>query len=198
MASFNVRWEAPPFGPSTFDSIGNGYMARTSGVEPLWGALQLPNGAVIDSVTLFVRDDDPNFNGGVFLLRYQSEPEASEVLGSAQTGGTPGITSVTFSPGARIDNSRNAYVLLVDMGPSEMVSTRAVRVRWRREVSPPPLTATFSDVTSNHPLFRYVEAIARAGIAGGCGGGAFCPDASLTRGQMAVFLAVALGLYWPN
>lgn len=36
--------------------------------------------------------------------------------------------------------------------------------------------------------------LAAAGITGGCGDGRFCPDAPLTRAQMAVFLARALGL----
>ena len=26
----------------------------------------------------------------------------------------------------------------------------------------------------------------------------YCPDAAVTRGQMAVFLAKALGIMWPN
>jgi hypothetical protein len=34
------------------------------------------------------------------------------------------------------------------------------------------------------------------GSRSGCGGGNFCPDAAVTRGQMAVFLAKALGLHW--
>jgi hypothetical protein len=36
--------------------------------------------------------------------------------------------------------------------------------------------------------------IAEAGITGGCGDGRFCPNDSLTRAQMAVFLSRALGL----
>jgi hypothetical protein len=35
-------------------------------------------------------------------------------------------------------------------------------------------------------------------VTGGCGNGNYCPDAPLTRGQMAVFLAKALGLHWPG
>jgi hypothetical protein len=53
-------------------------------------------------------------------------------------------------------------------------------------------------VPTTHPQFRFVEALTFAGITSGCGGGLFCPDAPLTRGQMAVFLSVALGLHWPN
>lgn len=59
------------------------------------------------------------------------------------------------------------------------------------------MTATFNDVTTSHPFFQFVEALMKAGVTGGCGAGNFCPNASLTRGQMAVFLARALGLQWP-
>jgi hypothetical protein len=40
---------------------------------------------------------------------------------------------------------------------------------------------------------RFVEALFAAGISVG---GNYCPDAPLTRGQMAVFLSGALGLHW--
>ncbi len=49
---------------------------------------------------------------------------------------------------------------------------------------------------TSHPFFQFVEALAGSGITAGCGGGNYCPDNSLTRGQMAVFLAKALGLDW--
>jgi hypothetical protein len=52
-------------------------------------------------------------------------------------------------------------------------------------------------VPTNHPFFQFVEALAASGITAGCGNGNFCPDAPLTRGQMAVFLSKALGLHWP-
>jgi hypothetical protein len=65
------------------------------------------------------------------------------------------------------------------------------------QVSPPPATASFGDVPLDHPLSQFVEALAKSGITGGCGGGNFCPDNPLTRGQMAVFLAKGLGLSWP-
>jgi hypothetical protein len=44
---------------------------------------------------------------------------------------------------------------------------------------------------------QYVEALAAAGISAGCGGGKYCPDDPVTRGQLAVFLARALGLHFP-
>lgn len=71
-----------------------------------------------------------------------------------------------------------------------------VRIFWNRQVSPPPGVATFGDVPTSHPFFQVIEALAASGITAGCGGGNFCPDAALTRKQMAAFLAKALGLHW--
>jgi hypothetical protein len=51
-------------------------------------------------------------------------------------------------------------------------------------------------VPTSHAQFRFVEALAASGITGGCGGGDFCPNNPVTRGQMAVFLATALGLHY--
>ncbi len=73
-----------------------------------------------------------------------------------------------------------------------------VEIWWRRSVSPPPDVATFNDVPASHPFFQFIEALSASGITGGCAPGKFCPDAPLTRGQMAVFLSKALGLHWPN
>jgi hypothetical protein len=71
-------------------------------------------------------------------------------------------------------------------------------VWWHRRVSDAPAVATFGDVPTSHPFFQFIEALAASGITGGCGGGNFCPDAPMTRGQMAAFLAKALGLHFPH
>jgi hypothetical protein len=65
-----------------------------------------------------------------------------------------------------------------------------------RQISPGPATATFSDVSTSHQFYDAVEAMSSSGITGGCGVGIYCPNASLTRGQMAAFLARALGISW--
>jgi hypothetical protein len=56
--------------------------------------------------------------------------------------------------------------------------------------------ATFADVPANHPFFRFVQALVSSGITVGCGAGRYCVDDPLTRGQMAVFLSIALGLHF--
>ena len=52
--------------------------------------------------------------------------------------------------------------------------------------------------TESDSAWPHVEALAASGITAGCGGGDYCPGATLTRRQMAVFLAKALGLNWPD
>ena len=72
-----------------------------------------------------------------------------------------------------------------------------VEIWWKRTVSPPPASPDFADVPTTDQGYQYIEALFASRITGGCGGGNYCPDANLTRRQMAVFLAKALGLHWP-
>lgn len=51
--------------------------------------------------------------------------------------------------------------------------------------------ADFLDVPELDNFHDFVEAIVRAGITAGCGGGNYCRNASVTRAQMAVFLLKA-------
>ena len=57
------------------------------------------------------------------------------------------------------------------------------------------LQGMFADVPPNHFALAQIEAIAQAGITEGCSATffptplhLFCPDAPITRGQMAVFI----------
>jgi len=49
-------------------------------------------------------------------------------------------------------------------------------------------TPVFADVPATNAYCRWVEELVRRGVTSGCGGGNFCPDAAVTRDQMAVFL----------
>ena len=53
---------------------------------------------------------------------------------------------------------------------------------------PPPCSAVFPDVPCSSSFAPWIEALADAGITGGCGGGNYCPTSVVTRQQMAVFL----------
>jgi hypothetical protein len=52
-------------------------------------------------------------------------------------------------------------------------------------------TPSFNDVPCNHPFFSQIETVRRNGITAGCAPSLFCPDTSVSRAQMAVFLLTA-------
>jgi len=53
-------------------------------------------------------------------------------------------------------------------------------------------TQLFSDVPPSSPFYPFIQKMAETAITAGCGSGMFCPDAPLTRGQMAVFIITGL------
>ncbi len=50
---------------------------------------------------------------------------------------------------------------------------------------------SFSDVSNTSGIYRFIETIFHKGITSGCGGTSFCPNSSVTRQQIAVFLMLA-------
>jgi len=50
---------------------------------------------------------------------------------------------------------------------------------------------SFSDMPPSSPFYRFAETMLHGGITAGCGPGLFCPAASTTRAQMAVFILLA-------
>ncbi|HTR04420.1 MAG TPA: S-layer homology domain-containing protein [Thermoanaerobaculia bacterium] len=163
-------------------------------------ALHLPQGAVIQYIELKACDS----------TTFDSVQAGIQRLGS--TGGTifaAVSTGTTEASGCSrwrsdlpvpetVDTQTYDYLAFAqNTGTDGLTSIGSLRVYYQLQVSPAPASATFNDVGTNHPYFQFVEALAASGITAGCGGGNFCPDNPLTRGQMAVFLAKALGLHWP-
>lgn len=95
------------------------------------------------------------------------------------------------------NNTKDLYIEVETKGGFLDSSFTGVSIYYQLQVSPAPATATFADVPTNYIYFRAIEALAAAGITSGCGGGNFCPSQPVTRGEMAKFMAVALGLAWP-
>ena len=81
--------------------------------------------------------------------------------------------------------------------PKCPVTRREAAVTMARAASldttKPPASPTFSDVPKSDPAYAEIEAIAKAGITNGCGGGKFCPENSITRAQAATFLRKSAG-----
>jgi hypothetical protein len=159
--------------------------------------LDLPAGSVIDFIGVNTATTVDAAMG--FTLHFRDHLGGTAPLASfsfpAHGFGTDYAGPLGILIPANIDR---VFVLDVEQAPG-LVDHQFfgyVEIWWRRVVSDPPATPTFGDVPTSHPLYPFVEALAKSGITAGCAGGNFCPDAPLTRGQMAAFLSKALGLHW--
>lgn len=197
---------ASSFLPSNSSSVyvilgSTGYV---SGPGTMLAPVNLPSGALLETVEIEACD---NANDASVFVDFNlcGSPSADCVLSadySVTTGiaDTLGCTYFSITPPEEdritIDNKNHSYFFtIVTDGPT---SLRLIRLFWRLQVSEPPLTATFPDVPLDSLQRPYIEALFASGIAGGCDLDNFCPDNPVTRGQLAVFLAKALGLHWSH
>lgn len=98
--------------------------------------------------------------------------------------------------GMRVDNQHHTLMFVLNLENGGNVAYGPIKLYYRMEAPPAPDVATFSDVPTTHPFFRFVEALYNTGAVAGCGDGKYCPNSPVTRGQLAVFLATAMGLGW--
>ncbi len=196
-------------------NLGEDLHPLENGLQYWFAPLALPAGAILEEIRLLVRDEDAaeDIVGNLYFV-------TRDITGSAPCDGlwgygqwertTEGLSGsgivvmtddmpVLIQTQAAFPCANENYLqhfLSLELSSLDHAFTGAV-VRWRRSVAPAPSAATFGDVPTNHPLFQFVEALAASGITAGCGSGNYCPNNPLTRGQMAVFLSIALGLHWP-
>lgn len=201
-------WSAQPIDSTVTFALYNGAANGGQGIYRTGGALffklplNLPNGAVVTKIELNYCDTGANSIALHFVRQVKNAaPVFTSNVVASPGAGAPGCvveTGVLGTP-ITIDNDANSYNLEYYMGAADnTIVLLSTRVGYHLQVSPAPAVATFTDVPTGHPFFRFVEALAAAGITGGCGSGLYCPDNPVTRGQMAVFLSVALGLHFPN
>ena len=122
----------------------------------------------------------PPAQGNVFLDVAASDFAASFIEQLYLDGITAGCGKNNYCPDATVSRAQMAVFLL--------------RARYGSGYSPPPATGLFTDVPLSHWAVHWIEQLAREGITSGCGDGIYCPEAAVTRDQMAVFLVRTFGL----
>ena len=169
----------------------------------LRAGLQLPNGALLERIILEGCDFTNSDQITLAVTECKTPSDfcltASVSTGNAFDGGCD-MFGVNLSSPIEVDNSNYTYYFEVQLPAGcNNLTFRAARAAYRLQVSPAPGTATFDDVPLGHPQRQFIEALAAAGIASECATVPlrYCPNDPVTRGQMAVFLAKALGLHWP-
>jgi hypothetical protein len=195
-----------------------GYIYPSGSVSgSYWTQIDLPAGALIDAICWLFNDDTASGQWHLDFAGYEAAYNGtspywidfdSYASGMAETPGYA-VQCRYLDPDVLIrqhddlnndgHNHYQSYVLYAYTTGSPVTSLElfGAVARWTRVISPAPTGATFDDVPVGAFGFQHVEALVDSGITAGCGGGNFCPDAPLTRVQMAVFLAKALGLHYP-
>jgi hypothetical protein len=198
---------APVYGTTAASGV-NGYFYATGGPGYFDCPVNLPSGSKIIKLDVVLHDADDTADVKAFFIYCPVvgigfSCNGGALLSSGGTASAPFTGRVSSDNSAYnfvIDKTANLYFVRVWMGASGTTNQfREADLYYRLQVSTPaPGTQTFGDVPPTHPYYKAIEALSASGITGGCGGGNFCPGGNVTRGELAAFLARALGLHFPN
>jgi hypothetical protein len=160
-----LHWRARLWRFDASDDLGSAGTVNPSGGSL---TLTLPTYSATLAVTLADFADVP-----------PSHPFYDFVMTAADDGVSAGCGNGNFCPDASVTRAQMAVFLL--------------KASLGEAYTPPPATGTvFADVPASAFAAAWIEDLAARGVTGGCGGGNYCPDARVTRAQMAVFLLKAL------
>jgi uncharacterized repeat protein (TIGR01451 family) len=116
--------------------------------------------------------------GGTYTIADAAASYGS--IGAGATGDSQAATGDSYELAVPVPAERPA--LHWDAQFTETLSTGTART-WTLH-----LGDSFTDVPRNHWAYRFVETILHNGVTAGCGATTYCPDTSITRGEMAVLL----------
>ncbi len=200
------------FHGATVNLYSDAYLIGGVGYHVYDQTIQLPSGAVVVGLTLYYYDGDATGDSTFEVFRWTGTTttgfSATSIFVDTSSGssGYQGGYRALLAPETvhnvdPMSGSVSMYRLQWTanvFGFDEYQRFGGVVVWYRLQVSPAPATATFSDVPTGYWAFRHIEALAASGISAGCGGGNYCPESYVKRSEMAVYLAKALGLHWPD
>jgi hypothetical protein len=192
-----AAWFFGPYGVSSLGYWGSGPISAF-----FEAPVELPAGALVTQITCYFHETTGG-SASVRLIknRFNTLDNTTSI---EQVGPTITASGTGYHTNAAAFNETIRYragdfldYYTLTGGTNFNRRLRGCRIDWNRQVTPAPASATFADVPTTHPFFRFVEALAASGITAGCAPSTYCVDAPITRGEMAVFLAVALGLHFP-
>jgi len=124
---------------------------------------------------IFVRDLDARFHD--VSSRYWTFPHIEACVAAGLVGGYP---DNTYRPKLAVTRDQMAVYISRALAGGDAL------------VPPGPATATFADVPNDQWAYKYVEYAVGQGVIGGYPDGTYQPTLTVTRDQMAVFVARAM------
>jgi hypothetical protein len=176
-----------------------GMRAITGGSPWMDQVVRLQSGARLILVRMFY--DDNSAAGRVWFWLWRNRYEGvspftfTQIATASSPVGISRYSSVFVNTNETIRNQQNYYHIRFR---SDNASARfaAIRLFWHRQIRS-GLPNPFNDIGFLPAEFRNsITALADSGITTGTTATTYSPSAPVTRAQMAVFLARAMGLYW--
>ena len=117
-------------------------------------------------------------NAATLAVEFADVPPSNifhaDIITIATAGITAGCGGADYCPAALVTRAQMAVFLLKSEHGSAYV--------------PPACAGLFADVPCPSTYADWIEQLSNEGVTAGCGNGDYCPDDSVTRAQMAVFL----------
>ena len=107
-----------------------------------------------------------------------SDPFFKFIQKLRELGITIGCSATEFCPGDPVTRAEMAAFI--------------IRARYETTPYTYPSNPYFTDVPASYLFFPFIQKMAQSGITAGCALNLYCPDSTLTRGQMAVFIVTGL------
>ena len=177
-----------------YQRVDYGYIYFTGGTPHCEAQFNLPSGAFLQGMRSYYYD---NSAANVTVHLWHERPTGYTHLKTITSSGTPGYSNTFGWIDHTITNNDGWYHLRAETGASNnTVMFHGVKLYWKRQIRT-GLPHPFTDIGHLPQLWRdSIAALKASGITSGTTATTYSPDDNLTRGQMAVFLAKALGLYW--
>ncbi len=112
-------------------------------------------------------------------LTYWASSYIERLYNASITGGCSTVP-LNYCPDSTVTRAQMAIFLLKGIHGSSY--------------APPAVNGNtgFGDVAADYWAAAWIKQLAAEGITSGCGGGSYCPDSTVTRAQMAIFLLKAM------
>ncbi|MBL8063023.1 MAG: S-layer homology domain-containing protein, partial [Anaerolineales bacterium] len=175
---------------SAVSGSGASYIVTAAtGYKPGTLRLDIPNTATITDLSSnslaglpftagesYTVNKSPTFSDVPF--DYWSWPYIESILNAGITGGCSS-NPLSFCPTQSVTRAQMAVFILKGI--------------HGQSFTPPSINSNtgFDDVASDYWAAAWIKQLAAEGITGGCGNGNYCPENTVTRDQMAVFLLKA-------
>jgi hypothetical protein len=189
MATTATWGQAKTFTLSVDGTVVTSQTATGTTLWQTWDTTGVPNGARTLTASVTMNGQTASASLPVVVANGASSPFADVALGNPFWTWIQAVTAAGIASGC--GGNPPQYCPQDSVTRAQMAVLLLRGMAYPSAIAPPsPTGAVFADVPASYPLAGWVEGLFAARVTAGCGSAPlrYCPDAPVTRGEMAVFL----------